>query len=470
MKNVFFDTCVYHQPGIDLLFEVIDLDNILFGSEMVGAVRGIDPETGHYFDDTKRYVDAARRSPASSASEVSRGNARRVYPAPGRRARRRGAASVADASPWTPTGCAFDARSRRSRRFAPPAGCGRRPLPRVRPGRPVPVRAGAQVHARATPARTSCSRCATSSASTRNVIVQATCHGADNRAMVDALRSLDGRARGVADVRPDVTDAELRRAARRPACAACASTSSSASSTPSPTTYYHRDRREDRAARLARRRLLRGAPTWPSAGTSSPRSRSPVVVDHMGRPDVTKPVDGPEFGLFLRLMREHDERLVARSAAPSGSRSRAARLRRRACPFARTRRRGVPRPRAVGHRLAAPEPEEPHARRRPARRLHPAHRAHRTSCSSKLLVDNPTRLYWEEAEHGRQLRVRRHPGHDGVHRRAVAPGLPPQPVLHEPDEGAEPRALQGRRARLPRRVADDRGPEAGGARPRLQRA
>ena len=58
MKNVFFDTCVYHQPGIDLLLEVIDVDNILFGSEMVGAVRGIDPETGHYFDDTKRYVDA----------------------------------------------------------------------------------------------------------------------------------------------------------------------------------------------------------------------------------------------------------------------------------------------------------------------------------------------------------------------------------------------------------------------------
>jgi len=58
MRNVFFDTCVYHQPGIDLLFRVIDVDNILFGSEMVGAVRGIDPETGFPFDDTKRYIDA----------------------------------------------------------------------------------------------------------------------------------------------------------------------------------------------------------------------------------------------------------------------------------------------------------------------------------------------------------------------------------------------------------------------------
>lgn len=79
MKNVFFDTCVYHQPGIDLLFEVIDIDNILFGSEMVGAVRGIDPQTGHHFDDTKRYIDALGISPADKAKVFS-GNTRRVYP------------------------------------------------------------------------------------------------------------------------------------------------------------------------------------------------------------------------------------------------------------------------------------------------------------------------------------------------------------------------------------------------------
>jgi 4-oxalmesaconate hydratase len=79
MKNVFFDTCVYHQPGIDLLFDVIDIDNILFGSEMVGAVRGIDPTTGHYFDDTKRYVDALGLDPADQAKVFS-ANARRVYP------------------------------------------------------------------------------------------------------------------------------------------------------------------------------------------------------------------------------------------------------------------------------------------------------------------------------------------------------------------------------------------------------
>src|SRR5450755_2665705 len=64
MKNVFFDTCVYHQPGIDLLLKVIAVENILFGSEMVGAVRGIDPTTGQYYDDTKRYIDSLTLSAA----------------------------------------------------------------------------------------------------------------------------------------------------------------------------------------------------------------------------------------------------------------------------------------------------------------------------------------------------------------------------------------------------------------------
>jgi 4-oxalmesaconate hydratase len=79
MRNVYFDTCVYHQPGIDLLFKVIDIDNILFGSEMVGAVRGIDPTTGNYFDDTLRYIEALDIS-AQDRHKVLEGNARRVYP------------------------------------------------------------------------------------------------------------------------------------------------------------------------------------------------------------------------------------------------------------------------------------------------------------------------------------------------------------------------------------------------------
>lgn len=79
MANVFFDSCVYHQPGIDLLARVIDHQNILFGSEMVGAVRGIDPETGHHFDDTRRYIDQLALPPAHKAA-IFGGNARRVFP------------------------------------------------------------------------------------------------------------------------------------------------------------------------------------------------------------------------------------------------------------------------------------------------------------------------------------------------------------------------------------------------------
>lgn len=79
MRNVYFDTCVYHQPGIDLLVDVIDHRNILFGSEMVGAVRGIDPQTGFYFDDTKRYIEALNL-PENIRHDIFEGNARRVYP------------------------------------------------------------------------------------------------------------------------------------------------------------------------------------------------------------------------------------------------------------------------------------------------------------------------------------------------------------------------------------------------------
>jgi len=79
MRNVYFDTCVYHQPGIDLLVKVIDKDNILFGSEMLGAVRGVDPQTGQYFDDTRRYIDALDIS-AAAKRQIFELNVRRVYP------------------------------------------------------------------------------------------------------------------------------------------------------------------------------------------------------------------------------------------------------------------------------------------------------------------------------------------------------------------------------------------------------
>ncbi|MDH3754525.1 MAG: amidohydrolase [Acidimicrobiia bacterium] len=79
MRHIWFDTCVYHQPGIDLLVDVVPVDNILFASEMVGAVRGVDPETGNYYDDTKIYVDNAELS-AAEREQIFEANIRRVYP------------------------------------------------------------------------------------------------------------------------------------------------------------------------------------------------------------------------------------------------------------------------------------------------------------------------------------------------------------------------------------------------------
>jgi 4-oxalmesaconate hydratase len=80
LHNVFFDTCVYHQPGTDLLTKVIPVENILFASEMIGAVRGIDPESGHYYDDTKRYVDAVTWLNDAEKKMIYEGNVKRVFP------------------------------------------------------------------------------------------------------------------------------------------------------------------------------------------------------------------------------------------------------------------------------------------------------------------------------------------------------------------------------------------------------
>lgn len=79
LGNVFFDTCVYHQPGIDLLLEVVPRRNVLFASEMIGAVRDIDPCSGHHFDDTRRYIESAGLS-ATALAEIQEHNVRAVYP------------------------------------------------------------------------------------------------------------------------------------------------------------------------------------------------------------------------------------------------------------------------------------------------------------------------------------------------------------------------------------------------------
>ena len=79
LKNIYFDTCVYHQRGIDLLLDVIPTKNILFASEMIGAVRSVDPESGHYFDDTKRYIDSNTTLSSAEKTMIFEGNARKVF-------------------------------------------------------------------------------------------------------------------------------------------------------------------------------------------------------------------------------------------------------------------------------------------------------------------------------------------------------------------------------------------------------
>ena len=79
LKNVYFDTCVYHRPGLELLLKTVPSDNILFASEMVGAVRGIDPETGHHYDDTKRLIDTMDWLSDADRRKIFQDNARRVY-------------------------------------------------------------------------------------------------------------------------------------------------------------------------------------------------------------------------------------------------------------------------------------------------------------------------------------------------------------------------------------------------------
>ena len=79
LRNVYFDTCVYHQPGMNLLLDVVPTANVLFASEMIGAVRDTDPRTGFAFDDTRRYVESAGLD-ADALAAVEERNARTVYP------------------------------------------------------------------------------------------------------------------------------------------------------------------------------------------------------------------------------------------------------------------------------------------------------------------------------------------------------------------------------------------------------
>jgi 2-pyrone-4,6-dicarboxylate lactonase len=137
----------------------------------------------------------------------------------------------------------------------------------------------------------------------RNVVVQATCHGADNRAMVDALRRSNGLARGIATVREDITDAEL---AELDAAGVRGVRFNFVKRLVDTTPPEVLRRIADRIAPLGWHVVIYfEAQDLPQLYDFFASLPTVVVVDHMGRPDLSKDVDGEEFQLFVKLMREH---------------------------------------------------------------------------------------------------------------------------------------------------------------------
>ncbi|RXT30057.1 2-pyrone-4,6-dicarboxylate hydrolase [Rhizobium leguminosarum] len=224
----------------------------------------------------------------------------------------------------------------------------------------------------------------------RNVIVQATCHGADNRALVDALHAAGHRARGIATVRDTVTNRELAelhdagvRGVRFNFVRRLVD--------PKPNAYYRAI--IDRIAPLGWQVVIYFEAAdleerW-DFFTSLPTT---VVVDHMGRPDVSQPVDGPQFGRFIRFMTEH-ENVVSKVSCPE-------RLSRSGppnyddvVPFARTLVERFPERVLWGTDWPHPNMKD-HMPDDGALvdiipRIAPSEELQR-----KLLVDNPMRLYW----------------------------------------------------------------------------
>ena len=233
----------------------------------------------------------------------------------------------------------------------------------------------------------------------RNVVVQATCHGADNRAMVDACRASGGRARGVATVRRSITDAELQ------ALHDAGVRGVRFNFVKRLVDFTPRDELMEIAARIAPLGwhvvVYFEAVDLPELWDFFTALPTTVVVDHMSRPDVSLPVDGPQFGLFVKLMREHPnvwskvscpERLsVAGPPALDGERA----AYRDVVPFARRLVEGFPDRVLWG--TDWPHPNLKH--HMPDDGLlvdFIPHIAVTPELQTRLLVTNPMRLYWPE--------------------------------------------------------------------------
>lgn len=233
----------------------------------------------------------------------------------------------------------------------------------------------------------------------RNVVVQASCHGADNRAMIDALVHAGGRARGVATVRRDVGDAELQ------AMHEAGVRGVRFNFVKRLVDCTPKDELAEIAARVARLGwhvvVYFEAQDLPELRDFFAALPTVVVVDHMGRPDVAQPVDGPGFSLFLQFMREHanvwskascPERL-SRTGPPALHGERAAY--RDVVPFARRVVEEFPDRVLWGTDWPHPNLKDP----MPDDGLlvdFIEHIAPTPQLRRKLLVDNPMRLYWPE--------------------------------------------------------------------------
>jgi 2-pyrone-4,6-dicarboxylate lactonase len=237
----------------------------------------------------------------------------------------------------------------------------------------------------------------------RNVIVQATCHGADNRALVDACIASGGKARGVATVRRTITDDELQ------ALHAAGVRGVRFNFVKRLVDFTPKDELMEIAGRVSQLgwhvviyfEAVDLPELWDFFAAVHDDLATTVVVDHMGRPDVSKPVDGPEFALFMKFMQQHPK-VWSKVSCPE--------------------RLSVTGPRALNGEQAAYRDVVPFARRVvedfPDRVLwgtdwpHPnlkdhmpddgllvdfiPHIAVTTELQRKLLVDNPMRLYWPE--------------------------------------------------------------------------
>jgi 2-pyrone-4,6-dicarboxylate lactonase len=233
----------------------------------------------------------------------------------------------------------------------------------------------------------------------RNVVVQATCHGADNRALVDALARSSDAARGVATVRRDITDEQLG------TLHASGVRGVRFNFVKRLVDFTPKDELNEIAARIAKLGWhvviyfeAQDLPELWDFFTSLPTT---VVVDHMGRPDVSKPVDGPEFELFLKFMRDHPnvwskvscpERLsVTGPKALNGERS----AYRDVVPFAKRIVENFPDRVLWGTDWPHPNLKD----HMPDDGLlvdFIPHIAVTPDLQRKLLIDNPVRLYWPE--------------------------------------------------------------------------